>query len=77
MVALAGLGCVKSGEAPRVREGVLDLSSWSFEAQGMVTLEGEWQICWGALVAPDSGECSQGWESFPVPRPWRGAWERL
>ncbi len=70
LAACSGLACARSSETPRVEAGALDLSRWSFERQGIVALEGEWEICWDALVDPGTGACPAGWEPFPVPRMW-------
>ena len=40
LIAFSLLGCGQAGDTPRVNEGVLDLSEWNFEANGIVTLEG-------------------------------------
>lgn len=74
LVALAPLGCAEIRENPLVRDGALDLSSWDFEARGVVPLQGDWEICWNAFVPADDGGCPFGsWESFPVPRLWSDA----
>ncbi len=77
LAALLALGCAGADDGPRVDAGVLDLSGWQFESQGIVSLVGEWEICWGALVEPDprSEACPTGgadgrWQNFPVPRLW-------
>lgn len=63
--------CMPSADAPPLRAGVLDLSAWNFAADGIVPVAGEWQICWGQLVAPGSGDCpGRGWQLFPAPRLW-------
>lgn len=44
---------VSSGkQPPRVRGGVLDLSSWDFQRDGPVPLNGEWLLHWKRLVQP-------------------------
>jgi hypothetical protein len=65
------IGCAVASDGPRPRAGALDLTDWDFEANGNVPLEGEWEICWGAFVDPQSGACPNGpWAPFPVPRLW-------
>jgi adenylate cyclase len=64
-------GCQEAQPPPRVTAGSVDLATWDFEAQGVVALEGEWEICWNALVSPKAGDCpGKGWERIAVPRLW-------
>lgn len=37
---------------PRAVKGVLDLSQWNWEKDGMVDLNGEWEWYWKQLYAP-------------------------
>ncbi len=74
MTALLAVGCGDSRTPPRVRAGLLDLSTWRFASGGSVPVEGDWEICWGRHVPPGSSECpGRAWESFPVPRLWSDA----
>lgn len=41
-------------ESPKAVKGVLDLSSWDFEKDGTVNLEGEWEYYEGQLLGPDA-----------------------
>lgn len=69
--ALVWLGCAGARDAPALRAGVLDLSTFDFAAGGTVPVAGEWMICFGRLVAPDGGDCpGGGWQPFPAPRLW-------
>ena len=34
-------------KVPQAINGILDLSSWDFDKQGAVKLEGEWKFFWG------------------------------
>lgn len=48
-----------AGKAPpRAIEGVLDLSDWDFEEDGIVRLNGEWEFYWEQLLEP--GDFSGG-----------------
>lgn len=38
---------------PSVREGVLHLSDWDLASDGPVPLEGEWELYWNRLLAPN------------------------
>ncbi|WP_230632946.1 hybrid sensor histidine kinase/response regulator [Paenibacillus athensensis] len=40
-------------DAPKAVRGVLDLSGWSLERQGMVLLDGEWEFYPDKLLGPD------------------------
>ncbi len=71
LVGLA-LGCAPARDAPRVAEGALDLRGWSFAEQGIVVLDGEWRVCWNALLEPGEA-CPSEWQGFPVPRLWSDA----
>jgi len=74
LLALSSVGCAETRDRPVVVDGALDLSSWDFEARGVVPLRGEWEICWNAFVPAESGHCPFGsWESFPVPKLWSDA----
>lgn len=58
-----------------VEKGVLDLSSWNLEQQGVVNLDGEWEFYQDELLSPE--DFRQGrYDSPPaylkVPGTWRG-----
>ncbi len=38
--------------APLAEEGVLDLSTWDFESDGLVGLDGQWEFFWEQLLTP-------------------------
>jgi len=37
---------------PKAKKGVLDLSSWNFEKDGIVPLKGDWEFYWKQLLKP-------------------------
>ncbi|MBP2655194.1 MAG: response regulator [Firmicutes bacterium] len=39
-----------TAQAPKARQGVLDLSGWDFEKNGIVPLDGEWEFYWNQLL---------------------------
>ena len=39
-------------DQPRAQQGVLDLRGWSFEKDGPVKLDGEWEFYWRELIDP-------------------------
>ncbi len=41
-------------ELPKAIKGVLDLRQWDFETDGIVDLNGHWEIYWNKLIPPDS-----------------------
>lgn len=63
---------------PIVKNGILDLSSWDFERDGSVSLDGDWEFYWGQLLTPVdfksdslpklSGYCTVPgtWEQHPI-----------
>jgi class 3 adenylate cyclase len=64
-------GCTAPVGGPKAEAGLLDLSQWSFEDEGNVSLVGEWSVCWGQLLEPGTAECpSGGWKSVHVPGLW-------
>jgi PAS domain S-box-containing protein len=71
--ALALGGCVpRAPRAPRAVDGVLDLREWSFEADGPVRLDGEWEFAWGAFVAPGDQAVPRLSGTASVPGVWNG-----
>ena len=62
-------------EPPRAVQGILDLSDWDFEEDGIVRLNGEWEFYWEQLLEPGdfSGEGRpQQTGFFHVPSIWNG-----
>lgn len=37
-------------DQPKAEKGILDLSNWDFDTDGMVRLDGEWEIYWGEIL---------------------------
>ena len=37
---------------PKAAQGVIDLSTWDFERQGPVRLDGQWEVRWERLLEP-------------------------
>ena len=67
------VGCGESRKAaPPVVDGKIDLSSWDFEKDGIVELDGQWLFVWGDFVQPQPSQKFR--ESFPtnvsVPEMW-------
>ena len=38
---------------PKAVKGILDLSQWDFEKDGVINLDGEWEFYWNELVIAD------------------------
>lgn len=46
-------GCeVKKSIAPKASQGIIDLSDWNFEKDGLAKLDGQWELYWGELLEP-------------------------
>ncbi|MBN1531275.1 MAG: response regulator [Spirochaetes bacterium] len=50
--ALTACNRGSSDRRPVAVRGVLDLKGWSFERDGSVNLDGEWEFCWDRLLEP-------------------------
>ncbi|MDP4178191.1 MAG: histidine kinase [Bacillota bacterium] len=43
----------KAKHIPKISKGILDLTNWSFEKDGNLNLDGEWEFYWNRLLTPD------------------------
>lgn len=60
---------------PRVVNGVLDLTDWDFEKNGIVIIDGEWEFYWQQLLQPldfTSQNTPQKTGLIKIPGPWNG-----
>jgi signal transduction histidine kinase/CheY-like chemotaxis protein len=60
---------------PVARQGVMDLSQWNFEKDGVVRLDGEWGFHWKQLLAPDAFstlDMPQKQDFVKLPSSWNG-----
>ena len=60
---------------PVAHRGVLDLSSWDFDSQGPVELDGEWEFYWKEFLFPEDFQLQEkpGREHFiSIPAVWNG-----
>ena len=60
---------------PAAVKGELDASSWDFDKNGPITLNGEWEFYWGKLVPPsdfETGAAGAMSGYIPVPGKWNG-----
>lgn len=46
-------GCQIDVEQPIISEGLLDLSGWNFETDGIISLKGDWEIYWEQFISPE------------------------
>ena len=65
-----------SPEQPVARRGYLDLTSWNFDQNGSVKLDGEWEFYWDRLLVPEDFRAAG--ENNPdgylqVPSAWKGS----
>ncbi|MGZ7442337.1 ATP-binding protein [Paenibacillus sp. TH7-28] len=61
----------------RIRNGVLDLSSWDYEQHGRINLDGDWEFYWHKLLSPDDfapmGKDKPVYDALmEVPSTWNG-----
>ena len=61
LAAVLSGGCSES-RAPTARNGILDLRSWDFVADGEIDLSGAWAFYWQTYLPPD-----QPPETYPAP----------
>lgn len=47
------LGCGLAEKTPRAAIGEMNLSSWDFEKDGIVYLDGQWEVYWDRLLTPE------------------------
>ncbi len=45
-------GCENRDKTPRAEKGVIDISGWNFEQDGLAELNGEWEFYWKQLLNP-------------------------
>jgi signal transduction histidine kinase/CheY-like chemotaxis protein len=60
---------------PIAHQGVLDLSHWSFEEDGVVKLNGEWDFHWKQLLSPHelpSSNTTKQQDFVTLPSSWNG-----
>lgn len=65
---------IQDQETPVAKQGVLDLSKWDFEKQGLVDLDGEWDFYENELLSPTEIQQRIDKKStyLTVPGTWKG-----
>jgi signal transduction histidine kinase/CheY-like chemotaxis protein len=61
--------------SPVADQGVLDLSNWDFEKEGVVRLNGEWEFHWQRLLTPNellSSNTGKEQRFIKLPSSWNG-----
>ncbi|MBP7280947.1 MAG: hypothetical protein KBA66_05190 [Leptospiraceae bacterium] len=59
---------------PKAVKGILDLSQWDFEKDGVINLDGEWEFYWNELVIADGLQPignNDNTKYIPVPSQWQ------
>lgn len=56
---------------PKADAGILNLTSWDFDKDGTVRLEGDWQFYWQKFIAPEQKPLTEG-TFIEVPKSWDG-----
>lgn len=58
----------------RVQHGVMDLSSWNYERNPIIKLDGEWEFYWNKLLTPEDtrNEAPANTAYMKVPSQWNG-----
>jgi len=72
-IVLLSTSCSDSQKRkPEIENGFLDLSSWNFEKDGLVNLNGEWEFYWERLLDPKDFESDNSIkaEYIHVPSGW-------
>ena len=69
------VSCTQSNDSqvPKASKGVLDLSSWDFNKDGIISLSGYWEFYWEQLIEPETlAESSSDTASIyvQVPSTW-------
>jgi hypothetical protein len=68
-------GCNEYKIPPVANGGVLDLTDWDFEEDGIVSLDCQWEFYWKRLLGPENfaaGSPVETAEFFNVPGLWGG-----
>ncbi|OJJ17669.1 hypothetical protein BKI52_27800 [marine bacterium AO1-C] len=57
---------------PTIKQGVLDLSNWSFEKNKAIPLKGEWEVYWQKLLSPETLAQHKPSALFDLFPSWKG-----
>ena len=65
----------EANSEPQVTDGVLDLTEWNWDLDGVASLDGEWEFYWDQLLTPDDfnkGNLTAEKAFITVPMTWNG-----
>jgi len=72
LVAIALSRLNQPAAGPKAAAGRLDLSGWTFEENGPIHLDGEWEFAWGELLEPGDFEGRERSDYLAGPGAWNG-----
>ncbi|HEX2866575.1 MAG TPA: sensor histidine kinase [Ignavibacteriales bacterium] len=68
-------GCSQNrGIVPKAEKGIIDLSSWDFEKDGIAALNGQWEFYWNQIIKPEEFQSAgdSNLHYFELPSQWNG-----
>lgn len=71
ILAAITTGCIYKEQNIKAKEGYFDLSSWNFEKDGVVKLNGEWEFYWKELKSPSDISSDNPAQYTNVPDKWK------
>lgn len=60
------------GKKTIAKKGVIDLSEWDFQNDGIISLNGEWEFYWNQLLDPDDFRTNTTKSFIEIPGVWNG-----
>lgn len=69
-IILLFASCGSFKEKPTAEEGVIDISSWNFEKDGILKLDGQWEFYYEQLLTPQNIDNNNNFSYQPVPSDW-------
>lgn len=70
ILSLIDFRALSESNQPKVKEGVMDLTVWNFDEDGMVQLDGSWAFYPGKLIIPNSSYEKLKIDHIEVPGNW-------
>ncbi|HEX2963695.1 MAG TPA: sensor histidine kinase [Ignavibacteriales bacterium] len=68
-------GCRQNNKIiPQAQKGIIDLSSWDFDNDGLAELNGQWEFYWNKILTPGEFQTSDNsrLHYFELPSQWNG-----
>lgn len=74
LIAACNQGTSPGKRSPTAVQGILDLSDWNLEEDGIVHCDGEWEFYWKQLLEPGdfAGQLPRQTGFYHVPSTWNG-----